>query len=62
MLSRVAENLYWLGRYIERAENAARMAHVEYLAAIERGELCFDGPGPTCGHHHPAPATQSRQP
>ncbi len=37
MLSRVAENLYWLGRYLERAENAARMAHVEYLAAVERG-------------------------
>ena len=24
MLSRVAENLYWLGRYLERAENTAR--------------------------------------
>jgi uncharacterized alpha-E superfamily protein len=28
MLSRVAENLYWLGRYVERAENTARMANV----------------------------------
>ena len=28
MLSRVAENLYWLGRYIERAENTARMVNV----------------------------------
>ncbi|NRA29328.1 MAG: alpha-E domain-containing protein [Parvularculaceae bacterium] len=25
MLSRVAENLFWLGRYIERAENVARL-------------------------------------
>ena len=24
MLSRVAENLYWLGRYLERGENTAR--------------------------------------
>ena len=24
MLSRVAENLYWMGRYLERAENTAR--------------------------------------
>ena len=28
MLSRVAENLYWLGRYIERAENTARIVAV----------------------------------
>ncbi|UCH74106.1 MAG: alpha-E domain-containing protein [Rhodospirillales bacterium] len=28
MLSRVAENLYWLARYIERAENTARMVSV----------------------------------
>ena len=25
MLSRVAENLYWLARYLERAENTARL-------------------------------------
>ena len=28
MLSRVAENLYWLGRDLERVENIARMAEV----------------------------------
>lgn len=28
MLSRVAENLYWMARYIERAENTARMVSV----------------------------------
>ena len=28
MLSRVAERMYWLGRYIERAENTARMIKV----------------------------------
>ncbi len=28
MLSRVAENIYWLGRYIERAENTARIVNV----------------------------------
>ncbi len=43
MLSRVAENLYWLGRYLERADNAARMAHVEYLAAVERGGIGVAG-------------------
>ncbi|KPK67094.1 MAG: hypothetical protein AMJ84_13935 [Acidithiobacillales bacterium SM23_46] len=28
MLSRVAENLYWLARYLERAENTARLINV----------------------------------
>jgi uncharacterized alpha-E superfamily protein len=28
MLSRVAEQMYWLGRYVERAENTARLVNV----------------------------------
>jgi uncharacterized alpha-E superfamily protein len=28
MLSRVAENIYWMGRYLERAEDAARLVSV----------------------------------
>ena len=28
MLSRVAENIYWMSRYIERAENTARLVSV----------------------------------
>ena len=28
MLSRVAENIYWMARYIERAENIARLINV----------------------------------
>jgi len=33
MLSRVAESLYWMSRYIERAENAARFLAVnDYLS------------------------------
>jgi len=28
MLSRVAENIYWLARYVERAENTARLVNV----------------------------------
>jgi len=34
MLSRVAENLYWMARYIERAENTARM-----ISAISQVQL-----------------------
>src|SRR6266852_4695803 len=28
MLSRVAESIYWMSRYVERAENVARFIHV----------------------------------
>ena len=28
LLSRVAESVYWAGRYIERAESTARLVHV----------------------------------
>lgn len=37
MLSRVAENLYWLGRYMERAENTGRIVNVN-------GNLLLDLP------------------
>ncbi len=37
MLSRVAENLYWLGRYLERAENVARLADVSHHVSVESG-------------------------
>lgn len=35
MLSRIGENLYWLGRYVERAENTSRLLEVNYHALIE---------------------------
>jgi uncharacterized alpha-E superfamily protein len=38
MLSRVAENIYWLARYMERAENTARMIQVN-------ANLVLDLPG-----------------
>ncbi|MXW35364.1 MAG: alpha-E domain-containing protein, partial [Chloroflexi bacterium] len=37
MLSRVAENLYWLGRDLERVENIARMAEVSHTVSVESG-------------------------
>jgi len=39
MLSRVAENLYWLGRYVERAENMGRIVEVNanLLLDLPRG-------------------------
>lgn len=35
MLSRVANNLYWLGRYVERAENLARLVGVSQFASLD---------------------------
>ncbi len=34
MLSRTAENLYWMSRYVERAENTARMLDVSYRMSL----------------------------
>lgn len=34
MLSRTASNLYWMARYIERAENTARMLHIANQKAM----------------------------
>lgn len=36
MLSRTAENLYWTGRYMERAENMARILDVSHRIALQR--------------------------
>jgi uncharacterized alpha-E superfamily protein len=34
MLSRAAEDLYWMSRYVERAENTARLLDVSYRMAL----------------------------
>ncbi|MGH6869914.1 MAG: alpha-E domain-containing protein [Rhizomicrobium sp.] len=36
MLSRVADSLYWMGRYIERAEHATRLVAVKLESMIEQ--------------------------
>ncbi|MEZ5256445.1 MAG: circularly permuted type 2 ATP-grasp protein [Ilumatobacteraceae bacterium] len=35
VLARVGANLFWAGRYLERAEDTARMLNVAYLASLE---------------------------
>ena len=35
MLSRVAERVYWLGRFMERAENTARLLLVRHNAVLD---------------------------
>ena len=38
MLSRVAESIYWMARYIERAENVARFVDVNLQLMIDSGD------------------------
>ena len=38
MLARVADSLYWIGRYIERAEHLSRLAVVMLNAALDRND------------------------
>jgi uncharacterized alpha-E superfamily protein len=35
MLSRVADNLYWFGRYLQRAENTARLINVNTILLLD---------------------------
>ncbi|AKD04023.1 alpha-E domain-containing protein [Pontibacter korlensis] len=35
MLSRIGNSLFWLGRYIERAEHIARYARVQYTSSVD---------------------------
>ena len=39
MLSRVAESLYWMSRYIERAENVARLLDIGLYLELDAAEL-----------------------
>ncbi|MBI2504478.1 MAG: alpha-E domain-containing protein [Candidatus Latescibacteria bacterium] len=39
MLSRVAEAIYWMNRYIERAENVARFIHVNLHLVLDLGAV-----------------------
>src|ERR1700683_4448438 len=36
MLSRVADSLYWMSRYLERAEHTARLVDVEVQRCVEQ--------------------------
>jgi len=42
MLSRIAESMYWIGRYIERAEDTARITDVTFHHTLGMGTLPED--------------------
>jgi uncharacterized alpha-E superfamily protein len=39
MLSRVANSLYWMSRYVERAENIARLVDVNLQLMLDASKL-----------------------
>src|SRR5580765_2220079 len=39
MLSRVADSLYWMSRYLERAEHTARLVNVNLYLALDRAPI-----------------------
>lgn len=41
MLSRVAESLYWMSRYVERAENISRFVEVNWHLTLEQPDNEF---------------------
>lgn len=43
MLSRVADNLFWMARYFERAENTARLIDVNFNLMLDMGTAAGDG-------------------
>ncbi|MET0386085.1 MAG: alpha-E domain-containing protein, partial [Polyangiales bacterium] len=46
MLSRVADSMYWMSRYIERAENIARFVDVNTTLTMELGDAVHEQWGP----------------
>ena len=70
MLARTASNLYWMGRYVERAENTARILDVTYRMSLLPSEpdsmdrhwiapLNITGSlNPFSGHHSAVNASQ----
>ena len=42
MLSRIAESLFWIGRYVERAEDTARILDVQTQMMVEDPTVDID--------------------
>lgn len=67
MLSRAAEASYWIGRYVERAENVARILDVNYHGVIENSArdaaplwwsvVATTGDAATFFRHYPRPTS-----
>ncbi|HRB68434.1 MAG TPA: alpha-E domain-containing protein, partial [Chitinophagales bacterium] len=38
MLSRIADSLFWMNRYVERAEGMLRMLKINYATSLDKSE------------------------
>ncbi len=58
VLSRIAESMFWIGRYVERAEDTARILDVQMQMMVEDPAVDIDSACRTLlsvyGHRHPA--------
>jgi uncharacterized alpha-E superfamily protein len=48
MLSRVADSLYWMSRYLERAEHTVRMLDVNMGLMLDKSSTSAEGDGSGC--------------
>ena len=48
MLSRVADSLYWMSRYLERAENTVRQLDVTMSLMLDTGGVNVKSAGGAC--------------
>ena len=48
MLSRVADSLYWMSRYLERAEHMARLVNVHLNLTLDRAPAMPCATGSDC--------------
>ena len=51
MLSRVADSIYWMSRYVERAENVARFIDVNLNLTLDLGRT-IGSQWAAAGRHH----------
>ena len=58
MLSRTADNLYWLGRYVERADILARILDAAYRLAAMPASY---GGEPTSGNRRSPPPVRAER-
>ena len=58
MLSRVADSLYWMSRYLERAEHTARLVAVNLNLTLDREPPTGAVTGDVCSASLPAAAAE----
>ena len=48
MLSRIAESMFWIGRYVERADDTARLLQTHLRLLVEDSFAPRSTPAATC--------------